>query len=180
MYLGRDVEHGGYPTSDTRTISQMRRDADLYSGIGRRKSLVQARKSNASEPQKVVDTAATDEVRSIQPHDEAPETKPQEQNIMELTFKSLSKNGKNAFYGGAATVIRIALSAFPDKQAPAVIDVNDGVFAPAKQPKVRETKEERKARLAAQPKPTEAEKIARAEAALAKRKAKLAGDAPEL
>lgn len=99
---------------------------------------------------------------------------------MELTFKSLSKNGKNAFYGGAATVIRIALSAFPDKQAPAVIDVNDGVFAPAKQPKVRETKEERKARLAAQPKPTEAEKIARAEAALAKRKAKLAGDAPEL
>ena len=107
----------------------------------------------------------------------APET---EQKTMTLTYKNLSKNGKNAFYAGAAVALRIPLTAFVDKVAPQTIEVAGGVFAPAKQPKAKLTKEERaaqaaqkKAERANQPKPTLAEKIARREAQLAKDKAKL-------
>lgn len=89
---------------------------------------------------------------------------------MTLTFKSLSKNGKNAFYTGAKNALRFPLSAFVNKTAPPIIEV-EGDFAPAK---VTMTKEERKAANAAKPKPTLAEKIAKREAALAKDKAKLA------
>ena len=87
---------------------------------------------------------------------------------MTLTFKNISRNGKNAFYTGAKTPIRIPLTAFPDKVHPASFDVADGVFAAASTPKAKLTKEER----AALPKPTLAEKIAKREAALAALKAK--------
>lgn len=92
---------------------------------------------------------------------------------MILNLKGTSKNGKNAFYSGAASTIRIALKSFPDGTAPATIEVADGVFAGGKTPKRKLTKEER----AALPKLTEAEKIAQAEARLEKRKAKLAKQA---
>lgn len=98
---------------------------------------------------------------------------------MDLTLKGLSKNGKQAFYAGAAQVIRISVGTFPNKIAPQSISVPDGTFEPAKAPKAKETKEERKARLAAMPKPTEAERIAKAEEKLAKRKAKLAAATTE-
>ena len=55
----------------------------------------------------------------------------------------------------------------------------DGAFAAPPVPKVRETPEARKARLAALPKLTLAEKVARREEALAKLKAKLAASAPQ-
>jgi len=55
----------------------------------------------------------------------------------------------------------------------------EGEFADPRTAKAPETKEERKARLAALPKLTLAEKIAKREEALSKMKAKLAGgDAP--
>lgn len=91
---------------------------------------------------------------------------------MILTRKSISKNGKAAYYTGAAQTLRFPLGVFPNKTAPESITVTDDLFAPARQPKVKETKEERKARLAALPKPTLAEKIAKREAALAALKAK--------
>lgn len=89
---------------------------------------------------------------------------------MTLTLKGLSKNGRAAFYSGAVTPIRLNLATFPNKTAPATIEVPDGTFAAGKAPKVKLTKEER----AALPKPTLAEKIAKREAQLAKDKAKLA------
>lgn len=101
----------------------------------------------------------------------------QQEKIMTLKLKNLSKNGKNAFYSGALTTLRFALSAFPGKIAPESFDVSDGIFADPKAAKVVETKEERKARLAALPKPTLAERIAKREAALEKDRAKLAAQA---
>lgn len=87
-----------------------------------------------------------------------------------LTFKNLSKNGKRAIFSGG---IHIPVSRIEGDPAQAEVT---GPFklAAAKEPKVKETKEERKARLAALPKPTEAERIAQAEARLQKRKDKLA------
>jgi hypothetical protein len=100
-----------------------------------------------------------------------------EEKTMTLTFKNLSKNGKTAFYSGAATVLRLALTAFPDKNYPASFEVADGVFAPAKVAKVAMTPEEKaaaKAARAALPKPTLAERVERRRAALARDEAKLA------
>ena len=91
-----------------------------------------------------------------------------EQKNMTLTYVKLSRNGKNAFYSGAAIPFRIPLSAFPGKTAPQTIEVTGEPFAPARQPKAKLTKEER----AALPKPTLAEKIAKREKALADLKAK--------
>jgi len=79
---------------------------------------------------------------------------------MTLTLKGLSKNGKAAYYTGAAVTIRIALQAFVDQTAPQAISVPDGAFAPAK-PVL--TPEERKALRAARPKPTLAERAAAAQ-----------------
>lgn len=99
-------------------------------------------------------------------------TTAQERKTMTLSFKNVSKNGKNVFYTGAASVIRIPLSAFPNKQHPTSIDVADGVFAGAKQSRASMTPEERKAANAARPKLTLAEKIAQREKQLAALKAK--------
>lgn len=101
----------------------------------------------------------------------------EQDKTMALTLKGLSKNGKQAFYSGAAQVIRIAVGAFPGKTAPQTIPVPDGVFEGPRQPKAKMTAEERKALRAAKPKPTLAERIAKREAQLAKDKAKLAAGA---
>lgn len=128
---------------------------------------------------KVVDTQNDLEVTSLQPpitvaQSEPAPPEPQKEQHMTLTYKGLNKKGNAAIYSGAKTSVRFSLANFPGKTAPATIEVADGVFEAATAPKPTETKEERKARLAALPKPTEAERIARVEKNLAKRKAKLA------
>ena len=133
----------------------------------------------SAETQKVVDTAAEVEVRLQQTTE--PQAVPpaggqtdqiQEQNVMTLSLKGLSRNGKRAIYAGAAQSINFSLGLFPGKVAPPYIEVADGTFAEpkVKVARVKLTKEER----AALPKPTLAEKIAKREAQLAKDKAKLA------
>jgi hypothetical protein len=130
----------------------------------------------AAQPmEKVVDTPNEEDVESpigveaIQP--DQPAAAQQEQN-MTLTLKGLSKNGKRAIYDGAAISIHLPVGAF-DGYPPATLE---GPFKAkaVKQAKPKLTKEERAALRASKPKPTEAERIARAEANLAKRKAKLA------
>jgi hypothetical protein len=130
----------------------------------------------AAQPmEKVVDTPNEKDVESpigveaIQP--DQPAAAQQEQN-MTLTLKGLSKNGKRAIYDGAAISIHLPVGAF-DGYPPATLE---GPFKAkaVKQAKPKLTKEERAALRASKPKPTEAERIARAEANLAKRKAKLA------
>jgi hypothetical protein len=98
---------------------------------------------------------------------------------MTLTLTGHSKNGRAAFYSGARQPVRYSLALFPNKVAPETIPMEDGIFAPGKQPKVKLTPEERKAAAAAKPKLTLAEKIARAEEKLAAAKAKLAKEAAE-
>lgn len=167
MNFGRDIEHGGFPTSETRTISTKRREANLYAGIGTKKGWRQTQKS--------VDTVSVVEVTSQgTPPLAAPETTSTRSRPMILQFKSLSRNGKNAFYTGAAVAIRVPLSAFPNKTQPDQIEVADGVFAPAKAAKVKMTAEERKAARAAKPKPTLAEKAAKAKERADKLAAELA------
>ena len=90
---------------------------------------------------------------------------------MQLTLKGLNAKKTTAIYSGTLGSVRIGISAFPGKTAPATIDVED-VFAvkAAKEAKAKLTKEER----AALPKPTEAEKIAKMQERLDRAKAKLA------
>lgn len=132
--------------------------------------------------QKGVDTTTRLSVSLAQPLPiTATNVKLSRRMTMTLTLKGLSKNGKAAFYGGAAVTLRLSLAAFPNKTPPTTIEVADGVFSAAKAPKVKMTIEERKAARAAAPKLTLAEKIARREAALAKDKEKLAKEsAPSL
>lgn len=99
---------------------------------------------------------------------------------MTLTLKGLSKNGRAAFYVGAITTLRISIAAFPGKTAPQIIEVADGAFAPAKPPRVRMTKEERKAFNANRPKPTLAEKAAKAREKADALAAALAAEQPSL
>lgn len=167
MNLGREIEHGGYPTSETRTISMKRQDADRYCGIGVKKGW--------REAQKVVDAVDAVGVSCTQSHNAASETQDKiRSSKMTLTFKNLSRNGKNAFYAGAAVAIRIPLSAFPNKQHAPTIEVADGALAPAKPARVKMTAEERKAARANKPKPTLAEKAAKAKERADKLAAELA------
>jgi len=90
--------------------------------------------------------------------------------VLTLTFTGLSKNGKAAFYSGAARQLRLPVGLFAG-QPPASFSVANGIFV-AKAVKVAKkklTKEER----AALPKPTLAEKIAKKEAQIARLKASL-------
>ena len=106
---------------------------------------------------------------------------------MTLTLKGLSKNGKNAMYAGAATILRISLSAFHGKTAPASFAVPDDIFASPRVKKAHLTPEEKaaakaaaKAAKAAAPKPTLAERIARRERLLARDKARLEAQHAEM
>lgn len=93
---------------------------------------------------------------------------------MTLTLKGLDKRGRNGIYTGAAVAIRIPVGAFPDKTAPASLEVGDGQLAGPKAKRSQMTPEERKAARKAQPKLTLAEKVAKAEERAAKLREKLA------
>lgn len=108
----------------------------------------------------------------------SPATKPVTRSkAMTLTLKGLSKNGKTAFYTGAAQVARFPLGMFVDKTAPSTIEVADDVFAPVK---AVLTAAERKAIKDAKPKPTLAERIAQRRKALEALEAKAAAEQPSL
>ena len=83
---------------------------------------------------------------------------------MILTLKGYNKKTTAALYDGAARAVRFNVSSFPDKKAPAQIEVADGVFAAkiVKEPKAKMTAEERKAARVAKPKLTLAERAANA------------------
>lgn len=112
--------------------------------------------------------ALSSEPTAMMPHDS------REQQTMTLTLKGLDKRGRMAIYTGAAINLRLGVGAFPNKTAPATIEVADGAFAPRAEKVARKrlTKEER----AALPKPTLAERIAAQEKRLAAAKAKLAAE----
>ena len=138
-------------------------------------------KESSGGPQKSVDTeppAAVDstQINSSEVVVEAtsePNPEPRTTN-MTLTLKGTSKNGKVAFYSGAAQTVRLQTGLFAGGTAPQAIEVPDGTFLGAK---VKLTKEERKAARATAPKPTLAEKIAKREAALARLREKAAKEA---
>lgn len=126
--------------------------------------------------QKVVDTPPQSDVRSDHRISNGVAS-PRKDMTMTLIFKGTNGKNTHAIFSGAKGAIRIPLTAFENGVAPTELLIDDAVqAAPVKEKKVKLTKEER----AALPKPTEAERIARAEAALAKRKAKLAAAGEEL
>lgn len=85
----------------------------------------------------------------------------QKEHTVHLTFKGLSKNGKQAIYVGARTNIRIATASF-EGQPDQTIDLNGATLLGAKQPKQKLSAEERKALRANKPKSTLAERAAKA------------------
>jgi hypothetical protein len=92
---------------------------------------------------------------------------------MVLTFRALAKNGKSAIYTGLRTVKRFNLIDFIDGVTPETLDISGPLVAERK-PRAKLTAEEKAANKLARknaPKPTQAERIARAEARLAKMKA---------
>lgn len=74
--------------------------------------------------------------------------------------------------------VRFSKTLFKDKQPPANVTLFTDAFAGPKEARVEETKEQRKARLAALPKPTAAEKMARLEQKLDRLRAKAAKETP--
>jgi hypothetical protein len=134
--------------------------------------------------QKTVDTPTQHvvdlhQVEAITPTD--PPAAPQQEKHMILTYKSSSKNGKQAYYSGAALVQRFVVKGFKGGVAPASFEVVDGVFEEpkVKAEKVKLTAEERKAAKAAKPKPTLAELAQRAQDRANKLAAKAAEEAAQ-
>jgi hypothetical protein len=164
---------------------QMPKSNALPLGQRRAKTQKPAAQKRAAEEQtasqEAVDTATDDvvsspQVETITVHDEAI-TPQQQEKMMTLTLKTLNKKGNQAYYSGAAQVVRFAIGLFPGKQAPASIEVPEGTFVGPKvsTPKVKMTPEERKAAAAARPKPTLAERAAKAKERADKLAAQLAG-----
>jgi hypothetical protein len=110
-----------------------------------------------------------------------PPAAPQQEKYMILTYKSSSKNGKQAYYSGASLVQRFVVKGFKGGTAPASFEVVDGVFEEpkVKAEKVKLTAEERKAAKAAKPKPTLAELAQRAQDRANKLAAKAAEEAAQ-
>jgi hypothetical protein len=135
---------------------------------------IAAKKIVSKDAELLVDTPPAPVVESPKPI-----TASSVEHPMTLTFKSLNKKNTAAIYTGARTSIRISTANFADKvPPPSLSDFSALLAAKVAAPKL--TKEERAALRASKPKPTEAERIARAETALAKRKAKLAAAAASL
>jgi hypothetical protein len=139
-------------------------------------------KKKIDETQKDVDSSPIVEVDSTNVVNENPapeQAATAKETKMTFTLKGLSKNKRTAFYAGAATTLRFALSVFPNKTAPKEFEVPDGIFAEPKTAAAKLSKEERKALRAAKPKPTLAEKRARLEARIAKMKEQEAAEQNE-
>jgi hypothetical protein len=94
-----------------------------------------------------------------------------------LTLKKLDKRERYGIYTGSAVSIRLPLGAFPNKTAPETVEFA-GLLGP-REKKAPLTAEERKAARAAKPKLTNAEKLAKREAALEKLRAKVAAEAAQ-
>jgi hypothetical protein len=77
------------------------------------------------------------------------------------------------FADGRPGSVRISKTAFADKKAPETLQLLTDAYAGPRIERKSETKEERKARLAALPKPTPAEKLAKLQAKLAKLQAQV-------
>ena len=95
---------------------------------------------------------------------------------MNLQLKSLDKRERNAIYTGAAVSLRIPVAAFPDKQAPATLEVSG-----LAEKRARLTPEERREARKNAPKPTLAQRVEAAEkraAALREKLAKASEAAP--
>ena len=93
--------------------------------------------------------------------------------IMILTLKTINKRGTQAIYTGLRTAVRFPIAAFPNKTPVPSFEVT-GEFAEPRKARASLTAEERKALRKAQPKLTQAERIAQMELRLAKAKTKLA------
>lgn len=132
---------------------------------------------------KVVDTPSTTHVDSVQTSSDAAMTPTSSQTnaaqerthmaTITLTLDPKVRKSTSLVYNSPSIKggVRIAKSAFTDGVAPATLDISADTFAA---PKVAETKEQRKARLAAAPKLTLAEKIAKREKQLDAMRAKAA------
>lgn len=133
-------------------------------------------KKSAQAAQKVLDPPAAAVIESPQAPVEArveqTSTPTQRTSAMTLTYKGLSKNGKQAIYTGAAQSVRFTVATFVGGKAPETITLPEGLFAAPKAKKQPLTAEEKAAkaaeRKAARKQLTAAERVARAEARLAK------------
>jgi hypothetical protein len=121
-----------------------------------------------------VDTVAVSTNAPVEPAPGGTEGITKDRGIMELTFTKNVQERKSqaevyvaAGYPGS---VRFSKTLFPAKVGPDAVTITADFRAPRKE----ETKEERKARLAAAPKPTLEQKIAAQEAKLAKLRAKAA------
>lgn len=127
---------------------------------------------------KLVDTAAPPVVESSQ--SPAITSAPTRSAVMEVTLNLNDKTRRSTsivYQGdGLKGSVRIAKSAFKDKQPPATLTVSSDAFA---QPTAQLTKEEKAAIRKAQPKLTLAEKIAKREKQLTDMKARAAKEAAQ-
>lgn len=148
------------------------------------KSSKSTKSGSAKKDVDTTQTAGVDSSQSAATHNApaAPETDSNAgatDTMVSITLNRDTKARKSTSVVFAAAglkgAVRISKSAFQNGTAPDSLVISSDVFAT---PKQKETKEERKARLAAAPKLTLAEKIAKREASLEAMRAKLAKAAP--
>jgi len=134
-------------------------------------------KSESTEAvvEKTVASAPADAVRSSSTEQPGIPPASQERKHMDVTLtlnKAPRKSERIVIFNSPLNSVQFLRTAFGET-IPETLTVS-GDFAEPKASKVKETKEERKARLAALPKPTLADRVAAAEKRAADLKAKLA------
>jgi hypothetical protein len=135
----------------------------------------------------LLDTTSSDVVPStVEPQGAAVDLNPtiiKEIPVATITLvrSDKSRKSRSVFYTAVGYLgsVKFSKSFFVDKTGPESLELTNDAFVEARQPKVKLSKEERKALRLAQPKVklTLEEKLARAEARTAKLRAKLATDA---
>ena len=168
--------------SSKKTAAEKKFQKNAEKGLDAAKTSADLKKADA-ENEIPLATPTADAVTSSQIAEAIPAEAEQQapmmaqEKHMTLTFKSLDKRGRNAIFTGAAVALRFPIGAFPNKTAPASLEIDGLAEKVAKPSRATMTTEERKAARAAQPKLTLAEKIAKQEERLAAQKAKLAAQA---
>ena len=175
-------------TSKSTSVSTQTTTNDAEAHGFRNEVAAQLAEKTSGTTEKVVDTSVASQVssshQSAATH-EAPAASQStndtrsthhmgEAQSITLTKSTKPRKSSSVVYMGEGLRggLRISKTAFIDGVAPDTFVVSSDVFAPVKT-KIVETKEQRKARLAALPRLTLAEKIAKREEALARDKKKL-------
>lgn len=161
---------------DTATADQVVSDVTADTGTATQVVTGDTNTDNQKDQHAMTDTQTTDQTQTT-----ATNQLPLNANgHVELTRSDKDRSTLMTVYfvpGRPNTSVRFSKTLFPNSEPPATIEFLPGIFGVARASKIKETAEERKARLRALPKPTTAERLAKLEEKLTKMRAKATKEA---